>query len=143
MGNEEVSAVSQAWFTTKEDKDSLTNKGRIFQMYFSRTVKKVSYSKCLRTFCRLHKVISGLAFLEKMFEKTDSKNAERCNALSFRHSSYALYARRKLELQVRLERKRGHACSGDSDSSGRGRELLCVGTDGADSSDCSVCTSAW
>lgn len=28
MGNEEVSAVSQAWFTTKEDKDSLTNKGR-------------------------------------------------------------------------------------------------------------------
>uniref|UniRef100_A0A8B9R3Q8 Cyclin-D-binding Myb-like transcription factor 1 n=1 Tax=Anas platyrhynchos TaxID=8839 RepID=A0A8B9R3Q8_ANAPL len=27
MGNEEVSAVSQAWFTTKEDKDSLTNKG--------------------------------------------------------------------------------------------------------------------
>nr|XP_020653410.1 cyclin-D-binding Myb-like transcription factor 1 isoform X5 [Pogona vitticeps] len=26
-GNEEVSAVSQAWFTTKEDKDSLTNKG--------------------------------------------------------------------------------------------------------------------
>uniref|UniRef100_A0A2I3G2B5 Cyclin-D-binding Myb-like transcription factor 1 n=1 Tax=Nomascus leucogenys TaxID=61853 RepID=A0A2I3G2B5_NOMLE len=27
LGNEEVSAVSQAWFTTKEDKDSLTNKG--------------------------------------------------------------------------------------------------------------------
>ncbi|NXU57052.1 DMTF1 factor, partial [Turnix velox] len=27
VGNEEVSAVSQAWFTTKEDKDSLTNKG--------------------------------------------------------------------------------------------------------------------
>ncbi|XP_051469765.1 cyclin-D-binding Myb-like transcription factor 1 isoform X3 [Apus apus] len=27
MSNEEVSAVSQAWFTTKEDKDSLTNKG--------------------------------------------------------------------------------------------------------------------
>uniref|UniRef100_A0A8C9FQK8 Cyclin D binding myb-like transcription factor 1 n=1 Tax=Pavo cristatus TaxID=9049 RepID=A0A8C9FQK8_PAVCR len=29
MGNEEVSAVSQAWFTTKEDKDSLTNKADI------------------------------------------------------------------------------------------------------------------
>ena len=29
LGNEEVSAVSQAWFTTKEDKDSLTNKGKI------------------------------------------------------------------------------------------------------------------
>ncbi|EPQ13910.1 Cyclin-D-binding Myb-like transcription factor 1 [Myotis brandtii] len=28
LGNEEVSAVSQAWFTTKEDKDSLTNKGK-------------------------------------------------------------------------------------------------------------------
>nr|XP_042715363.1 cyclin-D-binding Myb-like transcription factor 1 isoform X3 [Chrysemys picta bellii] len=27
LGSEEVSAVSQAWFTTKEDKDSLTNKG--------------------------------------------------------------------------------------------------------------------
>ncbi|XP_066489390.1 cyclin-D-binding Myb-like transcription factor 1 isoform X2 [Tiliqua scincoides] len=27
LSNEEVSAVSQAWFTTKEDKDSLTNKG--------------------------------------------------------------------------------------------------------------------
>nr|XP_048289530.1 cyclin-D-binding Myb-like transcription factor 1 isoform X1 [Myodes glareolus]XP_048289531.1 cyclin-D-binding Myb-like transcription factor 1 isoform X1 [Myodes glareolus] len=27
LGTEEVSAVSQAWFTTKEDKDSLTNKG--------------------------------------------------------------------------------------------------------------------
>ncbi|MEE6520671.1 hypothetical protein FKM82_018581 [Ascaphus truei] len=27
-GNEEVSAVSRAWFTSKEDKDSLTNKGR-------------------------------------------------------------------------------------------------------------------
>ncbi|XP_021109673.1 cyclin-D-binding Myb-like transcription factor 1 isoform X3 [Heterocephalus glaber] len=27
LGNEEVCAVSQAWFTTKEDKDSLTNKG--------------------------------------------------------------------------------------------------------------------
>ncbi|KAH0616418.1 hypothetical protein JD844_027500 [Phrynosoma platyrhinos] len=27
LNNEEVSAVSQAWFTTKEDKDSLTNKG--------------------------------------------------------------------------------------------------------------------
>lgn len=40
MGNEEVSAVSQAWFTTKEDKDSLTNKGRIFQMQFSHAVKR-------------------------------------------------------------------------------------------------------
>lgn len=30
LGNEEVSAVSQAWFTTKEDKDSLTNKGKIY-----------------------------------------------------------------------------------------------------------------
>ena len=29
LGTEEVSAVSQAWFTTKEDKDSLTNKGKI------------------------------------------------------------------------------------------------------------------
>ncbi|XP_074980626.1 cyclin-D-binding Myb-like transcription factor 1 isoform X2 [Caretta caretta] len=28
LGSEEVSAVSQAWFTTKEDKDSLTNKGK-------------------------------------------------------------------------------------------------------------------
>ena len=28
LGTEEVSAVSQAWFTTKEDKDSLTNKGK-------------------------------------------------------------------------------------------------------------------
>ncbi|XP_042715363.2 cyclin-D-binding Myb-like transcription factor 1 isoform X2 [Chrysemys picta bellii] len=27
LGSEDVSAVSQAWFTTKEDKDSLTNKG--------------------------------------------------------------------------------------------------------------------
>lgn len=40
MGNEEVSAVSQAWFTTKEDKDSLTNKGRVFQMQFSYVVEK-------------------------------------------------------------------------------------------------------
>lgn len=40
MGNEEVSAVSQAWFTTKEDKDSLTNKGRIYQMPFSHAVKR-------------------------------------------------------------------------------------------------------
>lgn len=30
LGNEEVSAVSQAWFTTKEDKDSLTNKGKVY-----------------------------------------------------------------------------------------------------------------
>ncbi|KAG8142550.1 hypothetical protein E2320_005773 [Naja naja] len=28
LANEEVSAVSQAWFTTKEDKDCLTNKGK-------------------------------------------------------------------------------------------------------------------
>nr|XP_013798920.1 PREDICTED: cyclin-D-binding Myb-like transcription factor 1 [Apteryx mantelli mantelli] len=32
MGNEEVSAVSQAWFTTKEDKDSLTNKVSAVQL---------------------------------------------------------------------------------------------------------------
>lgn len=40
LGNEEVSAVSQAWFTTKEDKDSLTNKGKLFQIQFSCAIKR-------------------------------------------------------------------------------------------------------
>lgn len=33
LSNEEVSAVSQAWFTTKEDKDSLTNKGKLAYVF--------------------------------------------------------------------------------------------------------------
>lgn len=40
LGNEEVSAVSQAWFTTKEDKDSLTNKGNMYCEFLMSTGKK-------------------------------------------------------------------------------------------------------
>ncbi|XP_044279284.1 cyclin-D-binding Myb-like transcription factor 1 isoform X2 [Varanus komodoensis] len=92
LGNEEVSAVSQAWFTTKEDKDSLTNKGHKWkQGMWSKEEIDILMSNIER-YLKAHGIKDATEIIFEM-SKDERKDFYRTIAWGLNRPLFAVYRR--------------------------------------------------